>query len=422
MIDNVRIRVKAGDGGAGAVTFRRERYIPRGGPDGGDGGHGGDVVLLGDASLDTLSEFRTNRLYKAEAGGPGQRNLKHGANGADLVLRVPPGTVAFRTVGDEEVMLGEVLQAGQQLIVAAGGKGGRGNKHFATAVHQVPKFAEQGGKGEEATLRLELRLLADAGLVGLPNAGKSTLLARASAANPLIGAYPFTTLEPVLGVVELGYERFVMADIPGLIEGASHGAGLGHDFLRHIMRTRVLVHVLDGSAPDPVEDARQVLSEMEQFDPALVRKPRVLVINKIDLPGVRERLPELRGGLGAAGRPVYAISAESGEGVEALIRAIWQEVQAAALHQPGPVRDAGGYRVFRPLQERAGYQVRRHGDVYVLEGSEVPNLVVPRETTRWELASYLRERLRRTRWRHVLEDAGVKPGDVVKVGDVELEW
>ena len=375
------------------------------------------MILVGDPSLDTLSVFRHRRLYKAEHGGPGMGNLKHGKRGQDLVLPVPLGTIAYREDG---VAVGEVTEAGHRLLVARAGKGGRGNKHFTTSVHQAPKFAEGGTKGEEMEIRLELRLLADAALVGLPNAGKSTLLSRASAARPRIGDYPFTTLEPQLGIVEAGWERFVLADMPGLIAGAAEGAGLGQEFLRHIQRTSVLLHVVDGQSDDLLRDIRQVEEEMQSFDPVLLEKPRLLVVNKIDIPAVRERREEHRRALKALHLPVYFVSAETGEGVDELSRDTLEVVkQARAV--PGTGANAPEFQVFRPGEER-GYQVRRMGAKYVIEGTETPDLVVPRDISEWQYRSVLRERLRRTRWRRVLERAGVEPGDAVVVGGVEIEW
>jgi GTP-binding protein len=316
--------------------------------------------------------------------------------------------------------VGEVTEAGHRLLVARAGKGGRGNKHFTTSVHQAPKFAEGGTKGEEMEIRLELRLLADAALVGLPNAGKSTLLSRASAARPRIGDYPFTTLEPQLGIVEAGWERFVLADMPGLIAGAAEGAGLGQEFLRHIQRTSVLLHVVDGQSDDLLRDIRQVEEEMQSFDPVLLEKPRLLVVNKIDIPAVRERREEHRRALKALHLPVYFVSAETGEGVDELSRDTLEVVkQARAV--PGTGANAPEFQVFRPGEER-GYQVRRMGAKYVIEGTETPDLVVPRDISEWQYRSVLRERLRRTRWRRVLERAGVEPGDAVVVGGVEIEW
>lgn len=386
-----------------------------GGPDGGDGGRGGDVVLVGDASLDTLGAFRYRRLYKAQPGGSGLGNLKHGKRGLDVLLPVPLGTLAYR---DGEP-LGEILEQGQRLVVGRAGKGGRGNKHFATSVHQAPRFAEKGGEGEEGEVRLELRLLADAGLVGLPNAGKSTLLARVSAAQPKIADYPFTTLEPQLGVVEIEYDRFRLADMPGLIAGASQGTGLGEEFLGHIQRTAVLLHVVAGTSDHILTDAEQINTEMRAFDPALMRKPQLLVVNKIDLPEVRARKQAIEKALKSLGLPIHFISAETGVGVMELMKEAWAIVKQAreAVHEV----DGPAYQVFRPLGAE-GYRVHRVEGKYILEGPDTPELVVPHDVSAWEYGGILRERLRRTHWRRVIERAGVKAGDVIEVGGVEIEW
>ena len=293
MYDRARIYVKAGDGGNGAITFRREKYVPRGGPDGGDGGQGGDVVLRVNPSENTLLRFQYLSRFVAEDGGHGQKARRHGKRAPDLVLDVPPGTV----VRDDETgeVLADLTAAGDEFVAARGGRGGLGNQHFATPSRQAPRLAEKGEPGKERSLALELKLIADVGLVGYPNAGKSTLLAAMSAARPKIADYPFTTLEPNLGVVDSDGETFVLADIPGLIEGAAEGAGLGHEFLRHVERTRLLLHVLDGSGGlegrDPLADFDTIEGELAAYGAGLAEKPRVVVVNKIDLPEARERLP-----------------------------------------------------------------------------------------------------------------------------------
>lgn len=416
MIDSLVVRVKAGDGGAGSISFRRERYIPKGGPDGGDGGRGGDVALVGDPSLDTLGNLRHLRRYKAEKGGPGQGNLRHGKRGQDLLITVPVGTIAY---GANDERIGEVLEEGQRVILAKGGHGGRGNKHFATAVHRTPRFAESGEEGREGEIRLELRLLADVGLVGLPNVGKSTLLAQASAARPRIGGYPFTTLEPQLGVVEIEYERFVLADVPGLVEGAVAGVGLGGDFLRHIQRTAALLHLLDGTREDMAADARQIEEEMRSFDPALMEKPQLLAVNKVDISDVRERIPAIREQLAPLGGPPHFISAETGEGVGELMRDALGVVREARRARRGSAE--AEFQVFRP-RESGDYRVRKQNGKYVLEGPAVPDLVVPRETAPGEHAGILRERLRRTGWRRALEQAGAQAGDIVQAGETDIVW
>ncbi len=291
--DQIEIHVRSGKGGDGMVHFRREKYVPRGGPDGGDGGKGGDVVFEVKPTLNTLSSFRQNQKFKAEDGVKGGPSQMSGRYGNDLVIPVPPGTVIFDA--DSGELIGDLTGDGQRLMVCKGGRGGRGNQHFATSRNQAPRTAEKGEPYEEKRLRLELKLIADIGLIGIPNAGKSTLLTALTNAKPKIAPYPFTTLEPNLGVAEIDMNTtVVLADIPGLIEGASTGAGLGHDFLRHVQRTRVLVHLLDGLSEDPIADYSQINTELSLFDPNLGKKPQIVALNKIDQPDVQERLDKIK--------------------------------------------------------------------------------------------------------------------------------
>ncbi|MFZ0365965.1 MAG: GTPase ObgE, partial [Candidatus Cybelea sp.] len=305
-IDQTEIAVAAGDGGDGIVAWRREKYVPKGGPAGGDGGHGGNVYLEATPELSTLVEFRYRRNFSAQSGKPGGSSNKSGKSGEDLTIEVPVGTLVFKARSDgERDFLADLKEAGARVLAAKGGRGGLGNQHFATSVRQAPRFAERGEPGERFTLQLELRLLADCGIVGVPNAGKSTLLSVISAARPKIADYPFTTLEPQLGVVRVSDEdSFVMVDVPGLVEGAHEGVGLGDQFLRHVERTRALVHLLDGAKPldEIVADKATIESELTAWNPALCEKPTLLVLNKLDLPDAREslgalrlRFPELRG-------------------------------------------------------------------------------------------------------------------------------
>jgi GTPase len=318
-IDEVRIRVKAGDGGNGCLAFRREKYVPRGGPSGGDGGRGGDVVFVASEHHNTLLHFRFNPEHTAERGRHGEGSNKTGREGASIDVPVPVGTMVY----DEETgeLLHDFTHAGERFIVARGGKGGRGNQHFATPTHQAPTEHEPGRPGEEKRLRLELKLLADVGLVGFPNAGKSTLISRISAARPKIADYPFTTLEPNLGVVSVGDETFVVADIPGLIEGAHLGHGLGVQFLRHVERTRLLVHLVDVSemtGRDPVNDYRIVMEELESFSPNLVRKPMFLVASKVDVAQDSVRIEGLKALADDKHLPFHEVSSVTGQGIEEL--------------------------------------------------------------------------------------------------------
>jgi GTP-binding protein len=333
-VDEAKIFVKAGDGGAGCVSFRREKFVPKGGPDGGDGGRGGNVVLRADEGLATLLDFRYRRVFRARRGGHGQGSNRAGRSAPDLVIPVPVGTVVRDAATG--AVLADLTRHGQEVVVARGGRGGRGNARFATATRRAPRVAEPGEKGEERTLLLELRLLADVGLVGKPNAGKSTLLARLSAARPKIADYPFTTLYPNLGVVDAGSGRsFVLADLPGLIEGAHRGAGLGHQFLRHVSRTRVLVYVLDAAtSPDPLEDLDTLREELRAFDPGLLERPSVVALNKVDLPAGRERAQALKPVLEAQGLEAYPISAVTGEGTRRLVDRLWELLQGARQGTP----------------------------------------------------------------------------------------
>jgi GTP-binding protein len=313
--DTARILVKAGDGGAGAISMRREKFVPQGGPDGGDGGRGGSIYLVAESGSSTLQKFERQRHVRADAGGKGSGGNRHGKKGGDLRLPVPAGTLVYDDATGDLIV--DLAATGQETMIGRGGRGGLGNSHFATSTNQAPRMAQKGEPGEERWIRLVLKLIADVGIVGFPNVGKSTLLAAVSRANPKVADYPFTTLEPNLGVVDVGWEQFVLADIPGLIEGAHRGVGLGHSFLRHVERTRVLIHLLDGSQvdPDPYEAFDLINAELEMFDAALRQKPQIVTINKIDLPEVRDRLPELTQRFADAGVTIRTISAATGEGV-----------------------------------------------------------------------------------------------------------
>jgi len=333
-VDEAIIHVKAGDGGNGCVSFRREKYIPKGGPDGGDGGNGGSVIFVADAGKDTLLDFAGKHHWRAERGEAGQGKKMYGHGGADLVINVPCGTLIYDQ--EHHTLLADLDVPDKRITICRGGKGGRGNFHFRTPVNQAPRYAEPGTEGGERLLKLELKLIADVGLVGMPNAGKSTLLRAVSAARPKVADYPFTTLDPQLGIVDLiGDRRMVFADIPGLIEGAQHGAGLGHAFLRHIERTHCIVHLLDLYPPDnsdPADNYRTIRAELEAFSPVLATKREIIAANKMDLAIDDEALAKLRADLG--GKTVHAISGVSRQGVEPLLELIWKMVLELRAEAP----------------------------------------------------------------------------------------
>lgn len=333
-VDEVTISVEAGRGGNGSVAFRREKYVPNGGPAGGDGGRGGDIIFVVDPGLNTLMDFRHHRSFRAQDGEPGGNNRRHGKDGEDLTVKVPPGTLVARENGE---VLADLLYPGDSAIIAQGGRGGKGNTHFVSSTHRAPKVAERGEPGEAFSVRLELNLLADVGLVGFPNAGKSTLISVVSAARPKIADYPFTTLVPNLGVVGDYGDPFVVADVPGLIEGAHTGLGLGDTFLRHLKRTRILLHLVDmspESGRDPVDDYHIILNELASFSPELAGKPSLLVATKLDVPGTAEMLEKFREALSP--KPVYPISAVTGDGVSDLM---WHVRRLLDVHPaPEPVR------------------------------------------------------------------------------------
>jgi GTP-binding protein len=422
VIDRAEIVVRAGNGGDGAVSFRREKFVPRGGPDGGDGGQGGSVVLLADPTVSTLSDLRYKKKYVAESGAAGGRAQRHGKSAPDLVIRVPVGTIVHRVEQDgTEVEVADLDQPGASLIAAYGGMGGKGNARFASATNQAPRLHERGQRGQEARLVLDLKLISDVGIIGLPNAGKSTLIAAVSAARPKIAEYPFTTLEPVLGVVEVGYDSFVMADIPGLIEGAAAGAGLGHDFLRHVERTRLLVHLLDGSAPDPLADLDTVNQELALFSENLARRPQIVGINKIDIAEARARLPELQARLAARGIDALALSAATGEGVQALVQRVWTALRQSEGAVPSPPPSAPTSPVLRP-EPRARVSVEKRNGRFIVHGRRVEAMAEMLDLAQEEARAEFYRRLTRLGVVAALRRAGVQPGDRVRFGTVDVTW
>ena len=420
--DEVVIEVSGGKGGDGVIQFRREKFVPRGGPDGGDGGHGGNIILRVDKHQNTLSNFRHQRLFRAENGVRGKGKNQTGASGNDLIIKVPPGTMVFNEA--DGILLGDLVSEGQQLNICKGGRGGRGNTRFKTSKNKAPRIAEKGEPPEEISIRLELKLIADIGIIGVPNAGKSTLLSVVSNAKPKIAPYPFTTLQPNLGVVDLDDEiQLVLADIPGLIEGAHRGEGLGHDFLRHIQRTRVLIHLLDGLAEEPFLGFAQINSELALFDPALGDKPQIVVLNKMDMPeaelkweSVKERLQE------KGYQDIFSISAITNQGIKpVLYRAaeLLKEVPAYEYRMPIEEDEIPVYKFDKDPQD---YVILRTESGWRISGEALERAAA---MTYWEHFQSIRRFHRILETMRVdvaLREAGVKPGDTVVIGDHELEW
>jgi GTP-binding protein len=417
-IDEVKIHVKAGDGGAGCMSFRREAHVPKGGPDGGDGGRGGNVVLEADPAVSSLIDYRFKHHFKAERGTHGKGQIRHGAGGDDLVLRVPLGTICRDA--ETGTVMGDLTHAGQRLVVARGGHGGRGNIHFVTPTRRAPAFAELGEPSEERWIELEMKLLADAALVGMPSVGKSSLIARMSAARPKIADYPFTTLVPNLGVVKAGQRSFVVADIPGLIEGAHEGKGLGHAFLRHIERTALIIHVIDltGSYEqrDPLEDYDIINAELALHAEDLAERPRVVVGNKADVAGTEEASARVRARAEADGAPYFEVSAVTGAGLDSMVRAVAErvfELRSAAVHE-GAVyarvwqHEAAG-------NDKAFTVTNLGGHVFEVRGKGVERMVIMTEWNNEEAIAFLQKRLVKAGVEKALAEAGALDGDEIRI-------
>ena len=421
-LDRVKIWVHAGDGGDGAATFRKEAHVPRGGPDGGDGGRGGSVIIRVEPGLTTLRDFRYRHHFKATPGGRGTRARRHGKAGDELVIEVPPGTAVY----DDETgaLLADLVATGQEAVVAKGGRGGLGNTHFKSATHQAPKHAQKGEPGVEHWLRLELRLIADVGLVGLPNAGKSTLLAALTAAQPKIADYPFTTLEPNLGVMDLGDEderRPTIADVPGLIEGASSGAGLGHAFLRHVERTRILIHVVDGSSRDPEWDHEVIREELRAHDPALLDKPMLVAFNKMDLAAAQAAWPEFDRARRADGVEVLPMAASTGEGLDTVRARVAAMLPSAEELATAP--EPAGVVVHRIDAMGDGFLVERDADgAFRVRGKRIERIASQTNFDVEESAERFQRDLARLGVDAELRRAGVASGDLVRIAGAELEW
>jgi GTP-binding protein len=416
-LDEARIFVSSGRGGNGVVHFRREKYVPRGGPDGGDGGRGGDVIAEADENIFTLTRFRNQKRFKAEDGRSGGGSNKTGADGKDVVIRVPCGTLVYddRT-GD---LVADLVEHQSQVVLCKGGRPGRGNARFATSRNQAPRIAEKGEPGEERWLRLELRLIADVGIIGVPNAGKSTLLAAVTNARPKIASYPFTTIAPTLGVANLDVDaQLILADIPGLIEGAHEGLGMGFSFLRHIQRTRVLIHLLDGSSADPFADFSQVNSELALFDQRLAEKPQIVAVNKMDLPKVAEAWPELEAEFKKLGYRPFAISALAKTGLKPLL---WAAYQAREELEPEPTVEE--MPVYRMEEDPQAFEISRDPDgAWRVRGKSIERAAA---MTYWEYDEAVRrfqKILEHLGIEQALKEAGTRDGDTVRIGEYELEW
>lgn len=423
-VDRVQIDIKAGNGGHGSMAFRREKYVPNGGPAGGDGGKGGDVVFKVDSNLRTLVDFRYKRKHEAASGGNGEGSNRSGKAGEDLIIGVPAGTVIInKTTGN---IIADLTENEEEVIIAKGGKGGRGNQHFATATRQAPHFAEGGEKGQEITIVLELKLLADVGLLGFPNVGKSTFLSVISKAKPKIANYHFTTLVPNLGVVKWkDYPSFVVADIPGIIEGANEGAGLGHQFLRHVERTKLLIHILDVSGfegRDPYDDFNKINLELEKHNKKLSERKQIVALNKVDVVEDLATLDELKEKLTQDGFEVFIISAATNQGIEAIV-----DRTATLLKEIGEVepifeiKEEEAQKVYRPTFEK-DYRVRRENDYYVMEGELVERLLVSVNFDDYDSVAYFQRVLRDKGVIRDLEDLGIEDGKVVRMGDIEFEY
>lgn len=417
-IDHAKVYVKGGDGGNGCVAFRREKYVPMGGPYGGDGGRGGNVIFVAEEGMTTLMDFRYRKHFKAERGAHGLGKNQHGAWGEDLLVRVPVGTI----VRDDDTgeILADLTVVGQETIIAKGGRGGKGNSRFANATHKAPSMAENGESGQERWINMELKLLADLGLVGFPNAGKSTLISQVSAARPKIADYPFTTLIPNLGVVSTrDHESFVIADIPGLIEGAHAGVGLGHDFLRHIERTKVLLFILDTAqvdGRDVMDDLRILQKELELFNPELAKRPFLIAANKMDIPGAEENYEALQERYGDL---VYKISAATGQGVTELMEKAFAILQSIPKEEPVNEEEV---RVIRRYADEPPFIIDIVNGVYEVSGKRIENLLKMTNLDQDESLQKFQRTIDRMGLEEALREQGIKEGDIVKICELEFEY
>ena len=415
-VDHAPFTAKAGNGGNGCVSFHREKFVQNGGPDGGDGGHGGDVILLADENMHTLLDFRFRSKYEAPAGADGSSGRRQGKKGENLIVKMPVGTV----VRDKEtgVVVADLYEAGRQKVLLRGGRGGWGNSHFATPTRQAPNFAKPGIKTEKHDFVLELKSIADVGLVGFPNVGKSTILSVVTAARPKIANYHFTTLTPNLGMVRRHGQDFIMADIPGLVEGASEGAGLGHDFLRHVERTRLLLHVIDAAGSegrDPVEDFEQINLELQKYGD-LANRPQIIAANKMDLPDGETGLQMLREHIGDK-YPIFPVSAATNQGFDALMDCVAQTLAALPPMEPFTEEE-----MLPEMLERTGFEVTKDGSVFVVSGTSVQQLIDSVNFDDEESMNWFHRTLRRAGIIDALRNAGAQEGSTVRMDDMEFDF
>ncbi|CAG0961000.1 GTPase Obg [Anaerolineae bacterium] len=416
--DEAKIFVQAGNGGNGCMSFRREKYVPRGGPDGGHGGNGGNVIVVVNPRLNTLLSFRKRAHFKAESGGHGLGKNKHGKSADDLLIAVPRGTLVRAAETGE--LIGDLVDADARVTLARGGRGGRGNSAFASSTNQAPRWSEKGEPGTERWITLELKLLADVGIIGLPNAGKSTLLASVTAARPKIADYAFTTLIPNLGVALVDDRDLVLADIPGLIEGAHLGAGLGDKFLRHVERTRGLIHMLDGASDDPLAAFETINRELAQYSPRLAEKPQIVALNKLDLPDAQAQWSRVQRAMARREIDAFAISAATGQGVRELLRAVADRLDETPREIP-PI-ESEELPIIRPAQDEDAFTVEREGHAWRVRGVKVERVVVMTNFDQQEGILRLHRVFQALGVTAALEKAGVREGDKVRIGESELEW
>ncbi len=421
-VDKAKISIKAGNGGNGCVSFRREKYVPAGGPDGGDGGRGGNIIFVVDSGMSTLMDFRYKKKYKAQNGEDGRATKSSGRDAEDTIIKVPPGTI-IKDI-ETDLIIADMVETDQTFIVAKGGKGGWGNQHFATPTRQAPKFAKSGEPGEEREIILELKLLADVGLIGFPNVGKSTLLSVVSEARPKIANYHFTTLEPNLGVVNLGQgSSFVLADIPGLIEGAHSGVGLGHQFLRHVERTRLFIHVVDVSGiegRDPVADFDAVNKELKEYNASLLERPQIIAANKMDLPGAEEQYEIFKNIIEERGYKVFGISAATNKGVKELMHYASSQVKALPLPVTH-VAEEDEIKLYT-MQEEVPFTIHNENGVYNVEGKWVQKIIGSTNFEDTESLQYFQRALKNKGVIEELENMGIKEGDTVRIYDIEFDY